>query len=159
MREEDKLEQRNEIQNEERKEINNVDNNKGIWRKKKFQKSCPSKKMRNGEGSGTSTDSEDSQGRRKFKKDKDDAAPKNQNERTVPVKFKAEGWKKIKKRKEGYVEEEKNHKSQIVNELIDEILMKSECKIYQDNIIRVILTDDDPVIEVTPRRKKMRNTK
>lgn len=69
------------------------------------------------------------------------------------MKLKAEEWNKVNGRKEHQIEgkdstsgeEKENQKNQIVNELIGEILKKSECKIYRNNIIRVILTDDDPV--------------
>lgn len=79
------------------------------------------------------------------------------------MKLKAEEWNKVNGRKEHQIEgkdstsgeEKENQKNQIVNELIGEILKKSECKIYRNNIIRVILTDDDPVIEITPRRRKI----
>lgn len=145
------------------KEISIVNNDKEIWKRKKFRKNRPPRGIRNGEGSGTPTNSEGNQRRRQFNKEKYNERPKNQGEERIPMKLKAEEWNKVNGRKEHQIEgkdstsgeEKENQKNQIVNELIGEILKKSECKIYRNNIIRVILTDDDPVIEITPRRRKI----
>lgn len=150
------------LDSDEGKEISIVSNDKEIWKRRKFRKSHPPKRIRNGEGSGTPTDSEKNQRRRQFNKEKYNDRPKSQGEKKIPVKFKAEEWNKVNGQKEQQIEEKdstseeekENQKNQIVNELIGEILKKSECKVYQDNIIRVILTDDDPVIEITPTTRK-----
>lgn len=132
--------------------------------KREFKKDHPPRRIENGEGSDTPMNFEGNQRKRQFNKVKYNKKPKNQREKKIPVKSKTEEWNEVNGQKEQRIEkgdstseeEEKNQKLQIINELMSEILKKSECKIYQDNIIRVLLTSDDPVIEVTPRRKGTR---
>lgn len=63
------------------KEISIVNNDKEIWKRKKFRKNRPPRGIRNGEGSGTPTNSEGNQRRRQFNKGKYNERPKNQGKR------------------------------------------------------------------------------